>query len=227
MAAERVKWQLGRSVLFLTFCLVYELSLTAQLLQAAQIGKEYEARGGDYENEPGSKNKPKKGPPEKKSESTKSKETHDGQASDNSSQFYRNANRSPDWDGGKGDANATETDSEESEYAMGDKEDKIKKDEAGKNNAKKGIGRLKKGIARPVKKNARGDKETEKKDAGNDKGKEMKDQKASNGTKQRTSPRVGQRSSTRQAEAASAKGAGEKRKSSGGEDKGFAKKTKK
>ena len=49
-------------------------SLT-QLPQAAQIGKEYEAQGGDYENEPGSKNKPEKGPPQKKSEATKSKET--------------------------------------------------------------------------------------------------------------------------------------------------------
>jgi hypothetical protein len=43
--------------------------------QAAKIGKEYEARGGDYENEPGSKNKPEKGPPQKKSEATKKSET--------------------------------------------------------------------------------------------------------------------------------------------------------
>jgi hypothetical protein len=34
--------------------------------QAAKIGKEYETRGGDYENTPGSKDKPKKEPPEKK-----------------------------------------------------------------------------------------------------------------------------------------------------------------
>lgn len=44
-------------------------------LQAAKIGKEYEAKGGDYENEPGSKNKPQKGPPEKKSEEEKKSET--------------------------------------------------------------------------------------------------------------------------------------------------------
>ncbi|KAE9371344.1 hypothetical protein N431DRAFT_441361 [Stipitochalara longipes BDJ] len=43
--------------------------------KAAKIGKEYEARGGDYENEPGSKDKPEKGPPQKKSEATKKAET--------------------------------------------------------------------------------------------------------------------------------------------------------
>ena len=32
-----------------------------------KISKEYEARGGDYENDPESKNKPKKGQPEPKS----------------------------------------------------------------------------------------------------------------------------------------------------------------
>ena len=34
--------------------------------QAAKLSKEYEKQGGDYENEPGSKNKPKKGTPEPK-----------------------------------------------------------------------------------------------------------------------------------------------------------------
>ena len=43
--------------------------------QAAKIGKEYEARGGDYENEAGSKNKPEKGPPQKKSEAEKKAES--------------------------------------------------------------------------------------------------------------------------------------------------------
>ncbi|TVY37598.1 E3 ubiquitin-protein ligase rnf213-alpha [Lachnellula subtilissima] len=43
--------------------------------QAAKIGKEYEARGGDYTNEPGSKDKPQKGPPVKKSPSEKKSET--------------------------------------------------------------------------------------------------------------------------------------------------------
>jgi len=42
--------------------------------KAAKIGKEYEAQGGDYENEAGSKNKPEKGPPQKKSEATKKAE---------------------------------------------------------------------------------------------------------------------------------------------------------
>ncbi|KFY04055.1 hypothetical protein V494_00421 [Pseudogymnoascus sp. VKM F-4513 (FW-928)] len=39
--------------------------------KAAKIGKEYEARGGDYEDVPGSKNKAQKGPPEKKSAAQK------------------------------------------------------------------------------------------------------------------------------------------------------------
>ena len=33
-----------------------------------KIAKSYEAQGGDYENQPGSKNKPKKGSPEHKDE---------------------------------------------------------------------------------------------------------------------------------------------------------------
>ncbi|PMD62707.1 uncharacterized protein K444DRAFT_627596 [Hyaloscypha bicolor E] len=51
--------------------------------KAAKIGKEYEARGGDYENEPGSKNKPEKGPPQKKSEATKKAETSASKSASN------------------------------------------------------------------------------------------------------------------------------------------------
>jgi hypothetical protein len=133
----------------------------------------------------------------------------------------------PDWDGSKGDVNATETDSEPSEYAMGDKENKTKEDKVENNGAKKGTGRAKKGTAKPVKKKVGGDMEKEKKDAGDDTDKEKKNQKEKIRTTQRISPRLGQRSSARQAEAASAKGAREKRKSSGGENKGPAKKVKK
>ncbi|KXJ89866.1 hypothetical protein Micbo1qcDRAFT_121316 [Microdochium bolleyi] len=43
--------------------------------KASKLAKEYEAKGGDYENEPGSKNKAKKGAPEEKSESQKRYET--------------------------------------------------------------------------------------------------------------------------------------------------------
>ncbi|KAI0173097.1 hypothetical protein GGR52DRAFT_541913 [Hypoxylon sp. FL1284] len=39
--------------------------------KANKLAKEYEKQGGEYENEPGSKNKPKKGAPEQKSESKK------------------------------------------------------------------------------------------------------------------------------------------------------------
>ena len=47
-------------------------------LQAAKIAKEYEKKGGDYENEAGSKNEPKKGVPEHKTDSKKESETKDG-----------------------------------------------------------------------------------------------------------------------------------------------------
>ncbi|TVY82467.1 hypothetical protein LSUE1_G003468 [Lachnellula suecica] len=46
-----------------------------EVQQANKIGKEYEARGGDYENEPGSKDKPEKGAPVKKSNAEKEAET--------------------------------------------------------------------------------------------------------------------------------------------------------
>ncbi|KAI1260702.1 hypothetical protein F5Y18DRAFT_404886 [Xylariaceae sp. FL1019] len=43
--------------------------------KASKLAKEYEKQGGDYENEPGSKNEPKKGDPQPKSESKKKSET--------------------------------------------------------------------------------------------------------------------------------------------------------
>ncbi|KAH8590741.1 hypothetical protein B0O99DRAFT_490770, partial [Bisporella sp. PMI_857] len=43
--------------------------------KAAKLSKEYERRGGDYENEAGSKNKPQKGAPEEKSDEIKIAET--------------------------------------------------------------------------------------------------------------------------------------------------------
>lgn len=48
--------------------------MIADTLKAAQLSKEYEARGGGYENEGGSKNEPKKGTPEPKSDQKKEKE---------------------------------------------------------------------------------------------------------------------------------------------------------
>jgi len=45
-------------------CVCIGLKLT--LDQATKLAKEYEKQGGDYEEEAGSKNKPKKGEPEKK-----------------------------------------------------------------------------------------------------------------------------------------------------------------
>lgn len=42
-----------------------------------KLAKEYEAQGGGYENDPGSKNEPKAGAPVAKSESKKKKELDD------------------------------------------------------------------------------------------------------------------------------------------------------
>lgn len=42
--------------------------------KASKLAKEYEKQGGDYENEAGSKNEPKKGEPQHKSEGKKSRE---------------------------------------------------------------------------------------------------------------------------------------------------------
>lgn len=43
--------------------------------QASKLAQEYEKRGGDYENEPGSKNEPKKGDPERKSDRKRKEES--------------------------------------------------------------------------------------------------------------------------------------------------------
>jgi hypothetical protein len=87
--------------------------------QAVKVGKEYEARGGSYENEPGSKDKPEKGPPQKKSEATKKAETAKSKSA-------------------KKDENGAAGDEEEKPKANEGK----KKDEGGE---KKKIGRPKKG----------------------------------------------------------------------------------
>jgi hypothetical protein len=44
------------------------------IIQAAKLSKEYEKKGGSYENESGSKNEPKKGTPQPKSSSKKKSE---------------------------------------------------------------------------------------------------------------------------------------------------------
>ncbi|KIW08629.1 uncharacterized protein PV09_00585 [Verruconis gallopava] len=50
--------------------------------KAAELSKEYERRGGGYENERGSKNEPKKGAPQPKSEEQKQKELENSVMSD-------------------------------------------------------------------------------------------------------------------------------------------------
>ena len=175
---------------------------------------------------PGSKNKPKKGPPEKKTDAAKAKETEGGYASDNSSEFFRNADEAPDWDGSKGDANATETDSEPIEYATSDKDNKTKEEKVEKSGAKRGPGHSKKGTSSSVKKNAGGDKRKEKGDDSDDKNKDRKNQKKEKAIKSRASPRLGQRSSARQADAASAQSTKKKRQNSSTDDGTSAKKAK-
>ncbi|KAK0647364.1 hypothetical protein DIS24_g7832 [Lasiodiplodia hormozganensis] len=44
--------------------------------KSAKLSKEYEKRGGDYENEPGSKNEPRKGTPEEKSGKKRKREVN-------------------------------------------------------------------------------------------------------------------------------------------------------
>jgi len=44
-------------------------------MQGAKLAKEYEKQGGDYENEAGSKNQPKKGSPQSKSDKQKEEES--------------------------------------------------------------------------------------------------------------------------------------------------------
>lgn len=51
------------------------LHLSLNLIQASKISKEYESRGGDYENEAGSKNEPAKGAPKAKTDDKKATET--------------------------------------------------------------------------------------------------------------------------------------------------------
>ncbi|OAL51139.1 hypothetical protein IQ07DRAFT_413446 [Pyrenochaeta sp. DS3sAY3a] len=54
--------------------------------KAAKLSKEYEKKGGGYENEAGSKNEPKKGTPEKKPAAKKKAEEKAEEKSDSSSQ---------------------------------------------------------------------------------------------------------------------------------------------
>ncbi len=79
MAAERDRWPPGKQVtiVFKQFASLAPVSSSTQLLTSClltgKIAKEYEAKGGDYENQPGSKNKAKKGAPEHKDDSGKLK----------------------------------------------------------------------------------------------------------------------------------------------------------
>jgi hypothetical protein len=64
-------------LVFLAYSGEVKESLLMPRLQASKLAKEYEAQGGEYENEAGSKNEPKKGAPQHKSEAKKKAETED------------------------------------------------------------------------------------------------------------------------------------------------------
>lgn len=78
MAAERARWLHGKQVTNLlrqcaSLALIRQRCTQSQTLAVVtgKIAKKYEAKGGGYENEPGSKNKAKKGAPEHKDEAGK------------------------------------------------------------------------------------------------------------------------------------------------------------
>ena len=78
MAAERARWLRGKQVTnslrqCASLALIRQRCTQSQTLAVVtgKIAKKYEAKGGDYENEPGSKNKAKKGAPEHKGEAGK------------------------------------------------------------------------------------------------------------------------------------------------------------
>ncbi len=78
MAAGRGRWPLGKQVTNLlrqgaSLALIRRRCTQPKMLAVVtgKIAKEYEAKGGDYENQPGSKNKAKKGAPEHKGEAGK------------------------------------------------------------------------------------------------------------------------------------------------------------
>lgn len=70
MEEERARWPPGRQARMRQHHVglsELDLACLTRILPLGKISKEYEARGGDYENDPESKNKPKKGQPEPKS----------------------------------------------------------------------------------------------------------------------------------------------------------------
>lgn len=78
MAAERGRWPLGKQVAKLlrqcaSLAVIRPRCTQSQTLAVVtgKIAKKYEAKGGDYENQPGSRNKAKKGAPEHKGEAGK------------------------------------------------------------------------------------------------------------------------------------------------------------
>lgn len=63
------------------------------IYKAAKIAKEYEKKGGDYENEAGSKNKPKKGEPEHKSDADKKADEKEADGEGKSKAAFRPMSR--------------------------------------------------------------------------------------------------------------------------------------
>ncbi|KAI4216555.1 MAG: hypothetical protein LQ351_001044 [Letrouitia transgressa] len=71
-----------------------------------KISKEYEKRGGDYENEPGTENKPTKGAPEPKPDEQKQAESKEGGSDKKEEKEKPKANSGKKATGKKGDTKA-------------------------------------------------------------------------------------------------------------------------
>ena len=69
--------------------------------QAGKISQEYEKRGGDYENEPGSKNEPTKGAPKEKPDEKKDAEVKENDGEEQSKAEKPKANSGKKATGGK------------------------------------------------------------------------------------------------------------------------------
>jgi hypothetical protein len=103
---------------FLLLCVSRVLRL--MFLQAAKLSKEYEAKGGEYENEAGSKNEPKKGAPTPKSDEKKDKEVKGGNTAARAKKDKKDLEVKED---NKDERNKRHDEDKEDKKNEGDKED--------------------------------------------------------------------------------------------------------
>ncbi|KAL1639829.1 hypothetical protein SLS58_007573 [Diplodia intermedia] len=127
----------------------------ADSIQSAELSKEYEKQGGDYENEPGSKNEPKKGAPQEKPgkkrqrEVKESEQEADGDGSGGEDEAVKKGSGKKARAGKKDDAKEAKASTKGG--AKGSKEKKDEKDTQKEKPTKK-LARPKKGDAKPTEK---------------------------------------------------------------------------